>query len=262
MSFNEKVCVVTGGALGIGRCIAREFAARGAAVAFIDINKTAGEENARHIMQNGGSAFFFHGDVADEQTLTKFADAVIEKYGKVDYLINNACISRKGLLTGCSYADFEYVLRVGAVAPYMLTKLFMEHFATGASIVNISSTRAHMSQSDTESYSAAKGAISALTHAMAASLSGKVRVNSIAPGWIDTGSYHDEDYVAAHSAADKAQHTSGRVGNPMDIARTALFLCDEQNSFINGQNICVDGGMTKLMIYSDDRGWQYDDQCN
>ncbi|MGI5900003.1 MAG: SDR family oxidoreductase [Christensenellales bacterium] len=257
MGFEEKVCVITGGALGIGGCLARGFAAAGAKVAFIDINRAAGIENAGRISGLGGDAFFFHGDVGLEEDLTRFADFVTEKFGGVDILINNACLSRKGLLTGCGYDDFDYVLRVGVLAPYMLTKLFMPRFLPGASVLNISSTRAFMSQRDTESYSAAKGGISALTHAMAASLAGKVRVNAIAPGWIDTGAYQKEGSVSRHSDADKAQHTSGRVGEPEDILRAAMFLCSKENSFINGQCLSVDGGMTKLMIYTDDYGWKY-----
>ncbi|NSB15497.1 NAD(P)-dependent dehydrogenase (short-subunit alcohol dehydrogenase family) [Clostridium beijerinckii] len=115
-----------------------------------------------------------------------------------------------------------------------------------------------MSQSDTESYTAAKGGILALTHGLSVSLSNKVRVNSISPGWIDTGSYYDEEYVPKYSESDLLQHPSGRIGNPKDIARAAMFLCNEENSFINGENINIDGGMTKLMIYNDDNGWRYD----
>ena len=257
MKFKGKVCVVTGGALGIGRCLTREFAKAGAKVALIDINEEAGNENLEYITQKGGEALFYHGDVALEEDLIRFKDEVIERFGKVDYLINNACISRKGILSSCSYDDFNYVLRVGVSAPYYLTKLFLPYFSRGGSVVNISSTRAMMSQPDTESYTAAKGGISALTHALAVSLAGNVRVNSVSPGWIDTGAYHDENYRPAYTEADTAQHPSGRVGYPMDIARVVMFLCDEESSFITGENITVDGGMTKLMIYSGDHGWEY-----
>ncbi len=257
MRFDGKVCIVTGGALGIGRCLTRGLAARGAKVAFVDINRAAGEENAAYINSLSGSASFFHGDIGKEDDLNRFAKEVIDNFTGVDILINNACISRKGLLSGCGYEDFSHVMKVGVLAPYMLTKLFMPHFLPGACVLNISSTRAFMSQKDTESYSAAKGGIEALTHAMAASLAGKVRVNAIAPGWIDTGAYHGEGYLPKHSQADRAQHTSGRVGEPEDILRAAIFLCGEENSFINGQCLTVDGGMTKLMIYTDDNGWKY-----
>ncbi|PNT91429.1 SDR family NAD(P)-dependent oxidoreductase [Clostridium thermosuccinogenes] len=257
MNFRDKVCVVTGGALGIGRCLTREFAKAGSKVAFIDMNKEAGEENLEFIKQKGGEALFYCGDVAREEDLINFKDEVINRFGRVDYLINNAGLSRRGILSSCSYDDFNYVLRVGITAPYYLTKLFLPHFSQGGSVVNISSTRAMMSQADTESYTAAKGGVSALTHALAVSLAGRVRVNSVSPGWIDTGAYHDENYHPAYTEADTAQHPSGRVGEPMDIARVVMFLCDEENSFITGENITVDGGMTKLMIYSGDEGWEY-----
>ncbi len=173
----------------------------------------------------------------------------------IDLLVNNACVSRRGLLSNCSGADFNYVLRSGVTAPYLLTRLFLDDFRLGASIVNIASSRAFMSQRDTESYTAAKGGIVALTHAMAVSLAGRVRVNSISPGWIDTGRMYDVDYAPRHSASDTAQHPSGRVGTPEDIARAVLFLADERNGFINAENLAVDGGMTKLMIYHNDHGW-------
>ena len=140
----------------------------------------------------------------------------------------------------------------------MLTKLFLL-FNTDGAVVNISSTRAFQSQRDTESYTAAKGGITALTHALAVSLAGKIRVNSISPGWIDTGITYDKNYIPEYSDADKKQHPSGCVGHPMDIVRTVFFLCDQNNSFINGQNITVDGGMSKLMIYTEDHGWHYEE---
>jgi NAD(P)-dependent dehydrogenase (short-subunit alcohol dehydrogenase family) len=255
--FRGKACVVTGGALGIGRCLTREFAKAGAKVAFIDMDQRAGKENLDNIRKNGGQAVFFHGDIAEEQVLHEFVRTVTSEFGAVDYLINNACLSKGGILKPCSYDDFNYVLRVGVSAPYMLTQLFLPYFNQGAAIVNISSSRAFMSQANTESYTAAKGGIAALTHALAVSLAGRVRVNSVAPGWIDTGKYHDEEYVPKYTIGDVAQHPSKRVGEPMDIARAVMFLCDERNSFIDGENITVDGGMTKLMIYSGDHGWEY-----
>ncbi len=228
-----KVAVVTGGAQGIGKAICDAFSELGVKVCTIDI------------LQND----YFVGDIAEEETLKQFANKVIAEYGKIDYLINNACISRGGI-NSCSYDDFNYVLRVGVSAPFLLTQLFKDHFNKEASIVNISSTRSRMSQADTESYSAAKGGISALTHAMAISLSGIARVNSISPGWIDTT---DSDF----EGPDASQHPVGRVGNPADIVHTVLFLCDPKSSFITGQDITVDGGMTKQMIYHGDHGWLY-----
>jgi NAD(P)-dependent dehydrogenase (short-subunit alcohol dehydrogenase family) len=229
----QKVAVVTGGSQGIGKAICDAFAGQGVAVCVIDVQ------------QND----YFVGDIADEGVLRAFASKVISDHGTIDYLINNACLSRGGLDT-CSAEDFNYVLRVGVTAPFLLTQLFMGHFGAQASIVNISSTRHLMSQADTESYTAAKGGITALTHAMAITLAGKARVNSISPGWIDTRD-------CRFKGPDADQHPVGRVGVPADIVHAVMFLCDEKSSFITGQNLTVDGGMTKLMVYHDDFGWTY-----
>lgn len=258
MNFENKVCVVTGGANGIGLCIVNEFASRGARVAFIDLDKESGEKALESLKEKGADGLFFYGDIAEKETLENFTETVIESYDKIDYLINNACLSRKGIVSGCDYEDFNYVLKVGVTAPYILSKLFLNHFNTGGSIINISSTRAVMSQGDTESYTAAKGGISALTHALAISLAGKVRVNSVSPGWIDVSENFDKNYENKHSVADKLQHPVHRVGRPLDIARTVMFLCHEDSGFITGENITVDGGMTKQMIYSGDCGWIYE----
>lgn len=259
MNYENKVCVVTGGANGIGLCIANEFAKKRSKVAFIDLDKTSGEKALANMKANGAEGLFFCGDIAEKATLESFAKEIINTYGKIDYLINNACLSRKGIITGCEYEDFNYVLKVGITAPYMLSKLFSNYFNNAGAIVNISSTRATMSQVDTESYTAAKGGISALTHALAISLAGKVRVNSVSPGWIDVSTSCSLSYEGNHSPADKNQHPVHRVGKPLDIARAVMFLCDECNGFITGENITVDGGMTKQMIYNGDNGWKYDE---
>ena len=229
--FTDKVAVVTGGAKGIGKAIAEEFRKEGAHVCIIDL------------LPND----YYVGNLADQAVLEDFARKVMADYGHVDYLINNALPLMKGL-TECSYEEFNYALRVGVTAPFYLTKLFAPHFAPGAAIVNISSSRDRMSQPQTESYTAAKGGISALTHALAVSLAGKVRVNSISPGWIDT------EYTE-YDGPDAEQQPAGRVGNPMDIANMVLYLCSEKAGFITGENICIDGGMTRQMIYHNDFGW-------
>ena len=223
--------VITGGARGIGKCIAEQFDAAGAKVCVIDL------------LEND----YFVGDLADKNTLERFAEKVIADYGRVDCLINNAAPVSCGI-TNCSYEDFEYAQRVGVTAPFYLAKLFAPYFSEGASIVNISSSRDRMSQAETESYTAAKGGISALTHALAISLSGKVRVNSVSPGWIDTN-------YKIYEGADAIQQPVGRVGNPLDIANMTLYLCSDMAGFITGENICVDGGMTRQMIYHGDCGW-------
>ena len=230
--FKDKVVVVTGGAQGIGRCIADEFLKAGAHVCVID--------------KKEGSHYV--GDIADKQILENFVEYVIRKYGHVDFLINNALPLMKGI-DECSYEEFQYALSVGVTAPFYLAKLFAPHFSEGAVIVNISSSRDRMSHPQTESYTAAKGGIAALTHALAVSLAGRVRVNSISPGWIDTA-------YTMYEGSDATQHPVGRVGNPMDIANMVLFLCSDKAGFITGENICIDGGMTHQMIYHADHGWK------
>ncbi|MBQ2126361.1 MAG: SDR family oxidoreductase, partial [Bacteroidaceae bacterium] len=173
---------------------------------------------------------------------------ILERHDKVDCIINNALPLMKGI-DNCTYEEFQYAMSVGVTAPFYLVKLLMQHLSDGASIVNISSSRDRMSQPQTESYTAAKGGIAALTHALAASLAGKARVNSISPGWIDTTG-------TVYEGADATQHPAGRVGNPMDIANMVLFLCSDRCGFITGENICIDGGMTRQMIYHGDHGWE------
>ena len=231
-NFQNKIAVVTGGARGIGRCIREAFEAAGATVCVIDL------------LDND----YFVGDLADKETLERFAAKVISDYGRVDYLIHNAAPKMCGITEG-SYEDFEYALKVGVTAPFYLTKLFVPYFTEGASIVNISSSRDRMSQPETESYTAAKGGISALTHALAVSLAGKARVNSVSPGWIDNA-------YTVYEGPDATQQPAGRVGMPPDIANMVLYLCSDMAGFITGENICIDGGMTRLMIYHGDHGWE------
>ncbi len=230
--FKNKVVVITGGANGIGKCIAEEFRRNGAVVCVID--KAEGDH--------------FVGDISDKTVLEMFAEQVISEHGHIDYLINNALPLMKGI-NECSYEEFQYAMSVGVTAPFYLSKLFAPHFNKGGSIINISSSRDRMSQPQTESYTAAKGGIASLTHALAVSLSGKVRVNSISPGWIDTA-------YTVYDGPDAYQQPCGRVGNPLDIANMVLFLCSDKAGFITGENICIDGGMTKLMIYHGDNGWK------
>ena len=242
MSFHNKTAVVTGGALGIGRCLTRAFAQAGARVAFFDRDQGAGQENLEFLRQMGKDAVFFCGDGENPKDLEAFVQETINTYGNIEYLINNMCINNGGILTPCGYEDFLAVLKVGVAAPYYLTQRFLPYFNQGGCVVNLSSTRAFQSQENTESYTAAKGGITALTHAMAVSLAGRVRVNAIAPGWIDTGAYYQEGYVPEDAREDLLQHPSGRIGAPEDIARAALFLCDGRNGFVNGQTIIMTAG--------------------
>ena len=236
--FQDKIVVITGGARGIGKCIREQFEASGATVCVIDL---LGNDD-------------FVGDLSDKKVLESFAEKVISKYGRVDVLVNNAAPKMCGITDG-SYEDFEYALKVGVTAPFYLTKLFAPYFAKGASVINISSSRDRMSQPETESYTAAQGAISALTHALAVSFSGKVRVNSISPGWIDCNDM-------AYEGADAIQQPVGRVGNPLDIANMVLYLSSDRAGFITGENICIDGGMTRQMIYHGDHGWYLSEKKN
>lgn len=230
--FEKKVAVITGGANGIGKCIAGEFQKNGAQTAIID--KAPGD--------------FFVGDIADQSVLEDFAACVVSRYGHIDYLINNALPVMRGI-DECSYQEFQYAMSVGVTAPFYLSKLFLPYFHDGGSIINIASSRDRMSQPQTESYTAAKGGLAALTHALAVSLAGKVRVNSISPGWIDTS-------FKTYEGPDALQQPVHRVGNPLDIANMVLFLCSDKAGFITGENICIDGGMTRLMIYHGDHGWE------
>lgn len=231
--FEDKIVIVTGGAKGIGARIAERFRQEGAIVEIID--KEEGN--------------WFVGDISHKEVIESFTNFIIGKYGCIDILVNNALPLMKGL-DDCSWEEFLYAQKVGVGAPFYLAKLFRNYFNPCSSIINISSSRDRMSQPQTESYAAAKGGISALTHALAMSLAPKVRVNSISPGWIDTvdGDYSTDDY---------AQHPVGRIGTPDDIASMALFLCSEEAGFITGENIVIDGGMTHQMIYHGDNGWNF-----
>ena len=247
--FRNKVAVVTGGANGIGKCICEEFEKAGAKVCVIDL-----APNPYFVGDVGSKADLdrfvqkIAADYGKKETLEAFAEKIISECGRVDFLVNNAKPAMVGI-DRCSFEAFEQALRVGVTGPFYLTQQLLPYFEKGGAVVNISSSRDRMSQPNTESYSAAKGGIAALTHAMAVSLGSKLRVNAVAPGWIDTTNTHYE-------GADAAQHPVGRVGNPQDIAQLVLFLCSEKAGFITGQNICVDGGMTAQMIYHDDNGWK------
>ena len=231
-TFKGKVVVVTGGANGIGKCIANEFRTQGATVYVID------KQEGKH----------FVGDIAKKEVLEAFVAEILSKHDKVDYIINNALPLMKGI-DECTYEEFQYALNVGVTAPFYLVKLLKPHLTAEASIVNISSSRDRMSQPQTESYTAAKGGIAALTHALAVSLAGAARVNSISPGWIDTN-------YTVYEGPDATQQPAGRVGNPKDIANMVLYLCSDKAGFITGENICIDGGMTHQMIYHGDNGWK------
>lgn len=237
MDFSGKTAVITGAARGIGLALAEAFLARGARVAAMDLSPCPLP-----------LALFARGDLADKAALEGFADSIKSRLGRVDVLINNAMLTEGGIFD-CGYEGFLRAQQVGVAAPYYLTRLLLPLFAPGASVINLSSTRAFQSQANTESYTAAKGGVTALTHALAVSLQGRARVNAIAPGWIDTTG-------TEFTGADASQHPAGRVGKPADIVSAALFLVSEGASFITGQTLVVDGGMSKLMVYHQDGGWR------
>ncbi len=224
----ERSVIVTGCARGIGKALIDAFRAAGDQVYGIDL------------LENP----YFQGDLAAETDLARFVEHARAELGSVDVLINNAMASAGGL-DEADYEAFNRTLRIGVSAPYYLVRELP--FAEGAVVINILSTRMAQSEANTESYSAAKGGLRALSHALMVTLAGKVRVNSIVPGWIDTTG-------STYSGADAAQHPAGRVGTPEDIVKAAFYLVD--NSFVNGEELFVDGGMSKLMIYHGDHGWQ------
>lgn len=236
--FKNKVVIVTGGASGIGKSIAEHFYKQKAKVIIIDKNNC-----------DTKCDFFYKGDITNKKVIVDFIKQVIKKYEKVDFIINNAGLSKGGLLS-CSYENFLYVQKLSLAAPFMIIKQLINNLNKNAVIINISSSRAFQSQPDWESYGAAKGGIVALTHAMAVTLKGKARVNCISPGWIDT-------LNSNLSKQDKSQHPANTVGEPKDIANMVLFLCSNKAKFITGENINIDGGMSKLMVYHNDYGWQY-----
>jgi NAD(P)-dependent dehydrogenase (short-subunit alcohol dehydrogenase family) len=233
--FENRVTVITGASHGIGLAIRKAFEKEGCRVYAIDLR---GEDS-------------YIGDISEKRVLEDFASFVLDREDRIDYLINNAPPIRKGI-SDCSYEEFEKALRVGVTAPFYLSKLFKDHFSKDSCIINISSTRDSMSQIESESYAAAKGGIRALTHALAVSLQGRCRVNSISPGWIDT------EY-RTYEGPDADQQLVKRVGDPDDIADAVLYLCSDKASFIDGANLVIDGGMSKLMIYHDDHGWKLEE---
>lgn len=233
MTFKDKVVIVTGGAKGIGKKIKDDFILNGAKVYVID------KVDGNH----------FVGDVGNKNDLDKFIEYIFNKEDHVDYIINNALPLFKGI-NECEYDEFSYALSVGVNAPFYLAKRIKDKMPNGSAIINITSTRDNQSMPQSESYAAAKGALKALTHAMSISLGPKIRVNSVAPGWINT---KDEE----ESIIDLKQHPAGRIGRVDDISNMVLFLCSDKCSFITGEEITIDGGMSKLMIYNDEHGWKY-----
>lgn len=247
-SLQNKIVFVTGGANGIGRSIVKAFCEEGADVIFCDMDEEAGKRLSEEMKSYKCS--FAQLDVSDARALSDLIHTIISQKGNIDIIINNVGVSNFGSILDVSVEDFDKVLNINLRPIFILAKSLAKHRSlnkelnTYGRIINMASTRYLMSEPNSEAYAASKGAIVSLTHALAISLSEyNITVNCISPGWIDTGHYGDL------RPEDHKQHPSGRVGKPEDIARTCLFLCEPANDFINGQNIVVDGGMTKKMIY-------------
>ncbi|MDU1891537.1 MAG: SDR family oxidoreductase [Dysgonomonas sp.] len=250
--FQDKIAFVTGGANGIGRAIVAAFCQEKADVFFCDTNDSAGLSLSEKLTQQGYRCTFLKTDVSDIEALSTSINAVFRQKGDIDIIINNAGIGGFGSILDTSVEDFDNIQKINLRPVFITAKLLATHRSknqvsnTYGRIVNMASTRYLMSEPNSEAYAASKGGIVSFTHALAASLSQyNITVNCISPGWIETG-----DYTQLRSI-DHQQHFSNRVGKPGDIARACLFLCDPDNDFINGQNIVIDGGMTKKMIYEE-----------
>lgn len=252
--FKNKTVLVTGGGQGIGRAVARAFAAEGAKVVIADIDEEAGLENEKFIKSSGLEASFIKTDVSDTASVRSMVTETLRKYNAVHILVNNAAVSGFGNIFEISTDQWDKAISVNLSGMYYCAKFcapFMRDQKYG-NIINIASTRAFMSEPDTEPYSASKGGIFALTHALAISLGQYgIRVNSVSPGWIDVSSWKKSSTAKQEilSELDHKQHPAGRVGVPEDIAQACLFLASDKSGFITGENLTIDGGMTKKMIY-------------
>ena len=254
----HKVAFVTGGAQGLGLGITHHLLNTGWKVMMFDRDKDAGDEVMASLDDEPRTrCLFFVGDVADEQDVAIAVQRTIDRFGRIDGLVNNAGIADpdSGSVEHLDWEKWQRVLNVNLGGAFLATKHATQHLRqTKGAIVNITSTRAFQSEPDTESYAASKGGLVALTHALAVSLSGEIRVNAIAPGWIEVGDWQKSANKSApdHSDTDKSQHPVGRVGTPNDIAQAVSFLLDpEKSGFMTGETIRIDGGMTHKMIYAD-----------
>jgi len=243
MTFNQKVVVITGASHGIGLGIAKSFINEGATVFSIDKDSYDGDL----------SIHTFVGDIASRYDRELFLEYVLTQSNHIDVLVHNAIESSHGILSDLDLDQFERILTIGITAPYHLISMCKKYMPSGSSMINIVSTRAFQSQKNTEAYSSAKGGLNSLTHALANSLAPDIRVNAIAPGWIDT---HDSEL----SLEDKSQHLTNSVGRIEDIAECVLFLSSTKAKFITAETIIIDGGMSKRMIYHNDEGWTYNKQ--
>ena len=251
-----KVVAITGGAQGIGRAVALRFAGAGYAVSIADPDEKAGGETAELIDKAGAKGLYVPADISQPEPVERWVAQTVQEFGCPSVLVNNAGIGRRGSFLELSATDFDRVIAVNLRGTFLCSQAVarrMVERGQGGAIINIASTRAFMSEPGTEAYSASKGGIVALTHAMAVSLGPRgIRVNCISPGWIETRDwqYTPRAQRPEHSDRDRLQHPVGRVGKPEDIA-DACFYVTEQATFMTGQNLTLDGGMTRKMIYEE-----------
>lgn len=255
LKFKDKVVIVTGGGQGIGAAIAQTFSEEGAKVIIAEIDREAGIERKEIIKSLGGECEFIETDVADEESVESMVEKTVKLYGGIDILINNAAISSGGDIFTRPTSEWRRVIDVNLTGPYLCSKHAAKYMKNkGGVIINIASTRAFMSEPNTEPYSASKGGIIALTHSLAISLSKyRIRVCSISPGWIEVSGWKKKALRKKPELReiDHEQHPVGRVGDPIDIAKACMFLASNDAGFITGTNLIVDGGMTIKMIYAD-----------
>ncbi len=248
--MDQKTAVITGGAQGIGKIVTIKLLKSGYSVAILDVDAEALGETENEFGNSGIIAI--HCDVSEESQVKKAIRSVINASGRIDVLINNAAIGINKAPENISYQEWNRVIAVNLSGPFLCSKHCIPYLRkTKGVIINIASTRALMSEPHTEAYSASKGGIVALTHALAISLGPDIRVNCISPGWIEV-SRHKKSAIRSEpilSDADHLQHPAGRAGDASDIANMVLFLADPENNFITGQNFVIDGGMTRKMIY-------------
>lgn len=249
--MENKVAIITGGAQGLGKAIALSLLEQDMAVVIADCDEEAGKEMLEN-RPSAGRLKFIRTDVAEESDIRRLTDESVKAFGGIDLLVNNAAIARGQPLAQLALSDWNRVLAVNLTGPFLCAK-YMAPFLKERRgvIINIASTRAFMSEANTEAYSASKGGLVALTHALAISLGPEIRVNGISPGWIETQAWRKKSArrVPRLSEADHKQHPAGRVGQPEDIASLVSYLASTGGSFITGANFVVDGGMTRKMIY-------------
>jgi NAD(P)-dependent dehydrogenase (short-subunit alcohol dehydrogenase family) len=249
--MNKKTAVITGGAQGIGKAAAKRFLQEGFNVVLAEVDISAGLETEEELKPYG-AAKFISCDISSEEDVKHMVTSTVEFFSSVDVLVNNAAISANKPLTEISLDEWNRIISVNLTGAFLCSKYCAGYLKNSkGSIINIASTRAFMSEANTEAYSASKGGIYALTHALAVSLGPDIRVNCISPGWIEVSEWKKSEVrrTPILSERDHLQHPCGRVGKPEDVASMIMFLVSSENSFITGQNFFVDGGMTKKMIY-------------